>query len=157
MFLANLVRGRMTAPDPVFTFPQPDTENETEIRHFLSLISSVLKERHWPEAGELRKGVETLVDLTETRVGFVREVYGEGWSEALERAGEVEGLVSPLLDVTLNCVSALPSVPQLLPVLWKFLEAQDPMTKFTVLKILQALCNSTKEALLSYLNSDPTV
>lgn len=155
MFLANLVRGRMAVAEPVFTFSQPDTDNETEVRHFLNHISSVLRLPQWPEAAELRKGLETLVDLTETRKSFVREVYGEGWEKVLEKAGE--GLVAPLLDVTLNCVSLLPAVPPLLPVLWKLLEVQDPMVRFTVLKILQFLCSSTKEVLLSYLNSDPTV
>jgi len=145
----------MAAAEPVFTFSQPDTDNETEVRHFLSHISSVLRQQQWPEAAELRKGLETLVDLTETRKGFVREVYGEGWEEVLAKAGE--GVVAPLLDVTLNCVCLLPAVPPLLPVLWKLLEVQDPMVRFTVLKILQSLCSSSKEALLSYLNSDPTV
>lgn len=158
MFLAKLVRGRMSAPEPLYSFPQPDPENEPEVRHFLSLISSVLREKLWPDPVELRKGLDTLVDLTETRKGYIKEVYGEGWETVLERAVEGEGLVGPVLDVTLNCVGMLSGVKAMLPVLWKLLDMQqDSIIKYTVLKILGELCTTAKDLLLTYLTSDPTV
>jgi hypothetical protein len=153
----GLIRIFSQKPTKVDVNSLPDLDDEEDVRKFVNAIKNELPE--WSFGEEQRTVVEFLAEASERYE--VVSLFGEGWVKGLNNCVGSD-LLQNMLDATLSACEKNPQKfdvsqmqdEKLVQCLWKVLkECDDPMPKYTVLKIVQTLPEHS--TVFSYLSAEP--